>query len=132
MTERPTGDAQPVAAVPVPVDGGKTATGLGIETKGGRFLPLIDRGTALPATHSEIFTTAEDDQPTIQVSVFRGTSVRVAEAQRVGVYQLRVPKPEPKGIPQISVTFRIAESGEFLLTAAEPASGTSVAVTKTG
>ena len=127
-----TGAAKPLAAVPVPVNGGKTATDLGIETKGGTFTPLIDRGTALPATHSEIFTTAEDNQPTIEVDVFQGTSDRVAEAQHVGLYELRVPKPEPRGIPQISVTFRIDVSGAFLLTATDSASGATVTVSKTG
>jgi molecular chaperone DnaK (HSP70) len=127
-----TGEAKPPAAVPVPVNGGKTATDLGIETKGGIFTPLIDRGTALPATHSEIFTTAEDNQPTIEVDVFHGTSDRVADAQHVGRYELRVPKPQPKGVPQISVTFRIDGSGAFLLTATDSASGASVTVSKTG
>ncbi len=127
-----TGAAKPLAAGPVPVKNGKTATDLGIETKGGTFTPLIDRGTALPATHSEIFTTAEDNQPTIKVAVFQGTSDRVAEAQHVGLYELRVPKPELKGIPQISVTFRIDVSGAFLLTATDSTSGASVTVSRTG
>ena len=82
--------------MPVPVNGGKTATDLGIETKGGTFTPLIDRGTGLPATHREVFTTAEDNQPTIEVDVFQGTSDRVAEAQHVGLYELTIPKPAPK------------------------------------
>lgn len=124
--------ASPAVPVPVPVTGGKTATDLGIETKGGTFVPLIGRGTALPATHSEIFTTADDDQPTIEVGVFHGTSERVAEAQAVGRYELRVPKPGPKGVPQISVTFRIDVSGAFLLTATDRASGASVTVSRTG
>jgi hypothetical protein len=127
-----TGAAEPLAPVRVPVNGGKTAADLGIETKGGTFTPLINRGTALPATHSEIFTTAEDNQPTIEVDVFQGTSDRVAEAQHVGRYELRIPKPAPKGTPQISVTFRIDVSGAFLLTATDSASGASVTVTKTG
>jgi molecular chaperone DnaK (HSP70) len=116
----------------VPVSGGKTATDVGIETKGGTFTPLIDRGTALPATHSEIFTTGDDNQPTIQVDVFHGTSDRVARAQHVGHYELRVPKREPRGIPQISVTFRIDVSGAFLLTATDSVSGAPVTVSKTG
>jgi molecular chaperone DnaK (HSP70) len=127
-----TGAAELVAAVPVPVDGGKTATDLGIETKGGTFTPLVRRGSALPATHTEIFTTADDNQPTIKVDVFHGTSDRVAEAQLVGRYELRVPKPEPRGVPQISVVFRIDVSGGFLLTATDAASGASVTVSRTG
>src|SRR5687768_4189826 len=57
---------QPSATVPI--EGGKTAADLGIETKGGTFTPLIDRGAAVPATHSEIFTTSEDNQPTIKIN----------------------------------------------------------------
>jgi molecular chaperone DnaK len=116
----------------VPVNGGRTASSLGIETKGGTFTPLINRGTALPATRTESFTTAEDNQPTIEVDVFHGTSDRVAQAQHVGRYELRVPKPEPRGVPQISVTFRIDASGAFLLTATDSVSGAPVTVSKTG
>jgi molecular chaperone DnaK len=116
----------------VPVRGGKTATALGIETKGGTFTPLINRGTALPATHSEIFTTADDNQPTIQIDVYQGTSDRVAQAQHLGHYELRMPERELKGAPQISVTFRIDVSGAFQLTATDSASGAPVTVSRTG
>jgi molecular chaperone DnaK len=53
----------------VPVKNGRTTADLGVETKGGTFTPLIERSTRVPATHSEIFTTSEDNQPTIRVSV---------------------------------------------------------------
>jgi molecular chaperone DnaK len=118
--------AQPPATVPV--EGGKTTADLGIETKGGTFTPLIDRGAAVPATHSEIFTTAEDNQPTVKIIVYRGVSDRVADGQRVGGYELTVPNPGPKGVPQLSVTFDIDASGSFRLTATDSTTGAPVTV----
>ena len=118
--------AQPPATVPI--EDGKTAADLGIETKGGTFTPLIDRGTAVPATHSEIFTTAEDNQPTVKITVYRGVSDRVADDQRVGGYELTVPNPGPKGVPQLSVTFDIDASGAFRLTATDSTTGAPVTI----
>ena len=120
------------ASAVVPVTGGKTAADLGIEAKGGTFVPLIDRGTAVPATHSETFTTGEDNQPTIQVAVFRGTSARVADGELVGRYELKLPKPYPRTVPQIVVTFTIDTAGTFQLTATDITADAAVAVTKTG
>ena len=117
---------QPLAKVPV--EGGKIAADLGIETQGGTFTPLIDRGTAVPATHSEIFTTAEDNQPTVKITVYRGVSDRVADDQRVGGYELTVPNPGPKGVPQLSVTFDIDASGAFRLTATDSTTGAPVTI----
>jgi molecular chaperone DnaK (HSP70) len=127
-TGRTAAAAQPPATATVPVEGGKTAADLGIETKGGTFTPLIDRGTAVPATHNEIFTTAEDNQPTIKIDVYRGISDRVADDQRVGGYELTVPNPGPKGVPQLSVTFDIDASGAFRLTATDSTTGAPVMV----
>jgi molecular chaperone DnaK (HSP70) len=127
-TGRTTADAAAQPAASVPVEGGKTATDLGIETKGGTFTPLIDRGTAVPATHKEIFTTAEDDQPTIKIYVYRGVSDRIADGQRVGGYELTVPNPGPRGAPQLSVTFDIDASGAFRLTATDSTTGAPVTV----
>src|SRR5688500_12948242 len=90
------GAAEPSATIPV--ERGKTAAHLGIETKGGTFTPVIDRGTAVPATHAEIFTTAEDNQPTVKIDVYQGNSDRVADAQRVGSYELTVPNPGRKEV----------------------------------
>ncbi|HLL64935.1 MAG TPA: Hsp70 family protein [Micromonosporaceae bacterium] len=118
--------AQPSATVPV--RDGKTAADVGIETKGGTFTPLIDRDTVLPTTHNETFTTAEDNQPTINIDVYRGTSDRLADNQRLGRYELTVPNPGPKGDPQLSVTFDIDASGAFRLTATDQTTGTPVTV----
>jgi molecular chaperone DnaK (HSP70) len=107
----------------VPVGGGRTAADLGIETAGGMFTPLIARGTAVPATRSEVFTTADDYQPTIKISVYRGVSSRVADSQRVGGYELAVPNPGPRGVPQLAVTFDIDASGSFRLTATDSTTG---------
>jgi molecular chaperone DnaK (HSP70) len=133
-TGAPSTDAPTTStATTVPVSGGKTAADLGIETKGGAFTPLINRGTALPAAHDETFTTAQDNQPTIEIDVFHGTSDRVADARPLGHYALRLPNAEAKGgVPQISVTFRIDASGGFQLTATDSTSGAPVRVSKTG
>lgn len=116
------------ASATVPVKGGKIAADLGVKTKGGTFTPLIVRGTAVPAKHSEIFTTAEDNQPQIKIEVFLGVSDRVADGQRVGGYEVIVPKPGPKNVPQFSVTFAIDASGKFRLTATDSTSGAPVTV----
>ena len=112
----------------VPVEGSKTAAHLGIETKGGAFTPIITRGTAVPARRSETFTTAEDNQPTITITVYRGLSVRVADAQLVGGYALAVPVPGPRGVPQLSVNFDIDATGGFRLTAVDSTTGAPITV----
>jgi molecular chaperone DnaK (HSP70) len=116
------------ASATVPVKGGKIAADLGVQTKGGTFTPLIVRGTAVPAKHSEIFTTAEDNQPRIKIEVFHGVSDRAADGRRVGTYEVIVPAPGPKGVPQFSVTFAIDASGAFRLTATDSTSGAPVTV----
>jgi hypothetical protein len=118
--------AQPAATVPI--KGGKTTGDLGIEIKGGKFLPLINRGATVPATHDESFTTAEDNQPTIKIEVYRGASDRAADNQRVGGYELTVPTLQPKNVPQLTVTFAIDASGAFRLTATDATTGAPVKV----
>jgi molecular chaperone DnaK len=116
------------SAATVPVDGGRTAVDLGIETKGGTFTPLIERFTAVPANRTETFTTSEDNQTTIRIDVYRGLSTRVADAQRVGGYALTVPNLVPRGVPQLAVTFEIDAAGTFRLTAADVGTGAPVTV----
>lgn len=120
--------ARPAPAIPV--KGGKIAADLGIETKGGMFTPLIERGATVPAKHSEIFSTAEDNQTTIPVAVYWGVSDRVAGGQLLGRYTLTVPEPQPKGVPQLSVTFQIDGDGAFQLTATDSATGAPVTVSR--
>jgi molecular chaperone DnaK (HSP70) len=127
-TGRTTAGAAAQPSATVPVEGGQTTARLGIETQGGTFTPLIDRGTAVPATHSEIFTTAEDNQPTIKINVYQGVSDRVADAQHVGDYELTVPNPGPREGPQLSVTFSIDASGAFRLTATDSTTEAPVTV----
>lgn len=123
-----TAGAAAQAPVTVPVKGGKTTTDLGIGTKGGTFTPLIERGSVLPAKRTEIFTTAEDNQATIRIDVYRGVSDRAADNQRVGGYELTVPNPGPKGVPQLSATFAVDASGAFRLTVTDDATGGPVTV----
>ncbi len=114
----------------MPVQDGATAADLGIETKGGTFTPLIDRGTPVPARRSEIFTTAQDDQATIKIEVYRGVSDRVADAQRIGTYELTVPGPSRRGVPQLSVTFDIDAAGAVRLTVTDSTTGEPVTVSR--
>jgi len=118
------------SAPKMPVEGGKTTADLGIETKGGTFTPLIDRGTPVPAKHSEIFTTAQDNQATIKIEVYRGVSDRVADAERIGTYELTVPNPSRRGVPQLSVTFDIDAAGAFRLTATDSNTGEPATVSR--
>ncbi len=112
----------------VAIQGGRTAADLGIETKGGVFTPLIVRGTAVPASRSEIFTTSEDQQATIEIKVLQGVSPRVADARAVGEYVLTVPDPGRRGLPQLSVTFAVDSAGVFRLTAEDSTTGAPVTV----
>ena len=120
------GDSAWVATVPV--EGGRTTADLGIETKGGTFTPLIERSTAVPSKRTETFTTFEDNQTTIRITVYRGLTTRVADAKRVGGYALTVPMPVPRGVPQLAVTFEIDAAGTFRLTATDVGTGAPVTV----
>ncbi|WP_158220904.1 Hsp70 family protein [Kineosporia sp. R_H_3] len=124
-----TAAAEPRPAPTVPVREGTSDADLGIELKGGTFLPLIDRGTALPASTSENFTTDEDNQETIKIAVFYSVSASLADARRIGGYELSVPAAQPKGVPQIRVTFDVDAGGVFRLTATDSATGAPVTVT---
>ncbi|MEV4411317.1 Hsp70 family protein [Catellatospora sp. NPDC049609] len=111
----------------VPVRGGQTAHAVGIEVRGGLFVPVLPGGTAVPCERTEVFTTADDGQPSIKVTVFQGTGGVVAENQRIGAYELLL-APAPRGVPQVSVTFRVDERGRFTLLAHD-ADGRDVPVT---
>jgi molecular chaperone DnaK len=84
---------------------------LGIETKGGVMTKLIERNTTIPTRKSEIFSTAEDNQPSVEVHVLQGEREMAAYNKSLGKFQLTGIPPAPRGIPQIEVTFDIDANG---------------------
>jgi molecular chaperone DnaK len=94
-----------------------TPLSLGIETKGGVFTKLIDRNTTIPTKKSEIFSTAEDNQPSVEVHVLQGESEMAAYNKTLGKFQLVGIPPAPRGMPQIEVAFDIDANGIIHVTA---------------
>jgi molecular chaperone DnaK len=88
-----------------------TPLSLGIETKGGVFTKLIERNTTIPTRKSEVFSTAEDNQPSVEVHVLQGESEMAAFNKTLGKFQLVGIPPAPRGIPQVEVTFDIDANG---------------------
>src|SRR6184192_4383406 len=88
-----------------------TPLSLGIETKGGVFTKLIERNTTIPTKKSEVFTTAEDNQPSVEVHVLQGESEMATYNKTLGKFQLVGIPPAPRGMPQIEVTFDIDANG---------------------
>jgi len=126
------GSGAPAGAAAVPLERGRTAEALGIETMGGVFTPLIGRDTAVPCHRTEFFTTADDGQDQIKVTVYRGNAAVVAQNQRVGVFEVTVPNPGPRGLANIAITFDIDGRGAFRLLAVDQGTGLPAPVTTIG
>jgi molecular chaperone DnaK len=108
-----------------------TPLSLGIETLGGVFTKLIERNTTIPTRKSEVFSTATDSQPSVEIKVYQGERAMARDNRLLGVFQLANIPPAPRGIPQIEVTFDIDANGILNVTAKDRATNNEQKITIT-
>src|SRR5207248_5700728 len=108
-----------------------TPLSLGIETLGGVFTKLIDRNTTIPTRKSETFSTAADNQPSVEIKVYQGERSLARDNRLLGVFQLGNIPPAPRGMPQIEVTFDIDANGILNVTAKDRATNNEQKITIT-